>query len=120
MRFELYILLLFMVLIAVTDYRKHIIPDEYIIAIIIFRILYSVFMNTLSELFISIGYALLITVPLLLLTLWMEKKTGKTQLGGGDIKLLQLFFLKLTSMGIPLFCSIILDFVACSFSDKLP
>ncbi len=76
-----------MAVIAVIDYKQHIIPDELVIGIIAFKVVYSIFMNTLSELLINTSYALLITVPLLLLTLWMEKKTGKPQMGGGDLKL---------------------------------
>ena len=93
MRFDIFFLLLIMAVIAVIDYKQHIIPDELIIGIIAFKVLYSVFMNTLSELLISIGYSLLITLPLLFLTVWMEKKKGKPQMGGGDIKLLITFYI---------------------------
>ena len=120
MRIDIVVLLIHLLVIALIDYKQHIIPDHLIMSLLIFKLIYSVFLNTLSDLLTSIGYSFLITVPLMLLTLWMEKKTGKFQMKGDDIKLLRLFVLKLTSMGIPLFCSIILDFVACSFSDKLP
>ena len=89
MRIDIIILLIHLLVIAIIDYKQHIIPDQLIISMVVFKQIYSFFLNTLSDLLISIGYALLITVPLLLLTVWMEKKTGKFQLGEGDLKLVR-------------------------------
>ena len=58
----------------------------------------------------NIGYALLIAVPLLLLTVWMEKKTDKFQMGGGDLKLLfgiALFFTPIETLLIMFIGSVI-------------
>ena len=87
MGIDIIVLLIHLLVIAVIDYKQHIIPDQLILSMVVFKLICSLFLNTMSDLLISIGYALLITIPLLLLTLWMEKKTGKMQLGGGDIKL---------------------------------
>ncbi len=81
MRFDIFFLLLMMAIIAVIDYKQHIIPDELIIGIIAFKVLYSIFMNTLYELLISICYSLQLTTPLLLLTVYMEKKTSEINIG---------------------------------------
>ena len=76
-------------MVAVIDYKQHIIPDQAVMSLIVFKLGYDLIINqSFIIMLTNIGYALLITVQLLLLTLWMEKKTGKLQMGGGDIKLL--------------------------------
>ena len=69
----------------------------------------------------NIGYSLLITVPLLLLTLWMEKKSGKPQMGGGDIKILggiALFFTPMDSLLI-LFIGSVIQLMSLKYTKAL-
>ena len=110
MGIDIIVLLIHLLVIAVIDYKQHIIPDQLILSMVVFKLICSLFLNTMSDLLISIGYALLITIPLLLLTLWMEKKTGKMQLGGGDIKLafgISLYFSPLDTLLILFIGSVI-------------
>ena len=88
MRFDLIILLVFLLCIAISDYKRAVIPDAYILAGITFRILYLIFLKSYINILKSLGSALLIFVPLLLMTVAYEKKTGKHGAGGGDLKTL--------------------------------
>ena len=88
MRIDIIVLLIHLLVIAVIDYKQHIIPDQAVLSLVVFKLGYDLIVNqSIITMFTNIGYALLIAVLLLLLTLWMEKKTGKFQMGGGDIKL---------------------------------
>ena len=89
MRIDIIVLLIHLLVVAVIDYKQHIIPDQAVMSLIVFKLGYDLIINqSFIIMLTNIGYALLIAVPLLLLTLWMEKKTGKFQMGGGDVKLL--------------------------------
>ncbi len=88
MRIDIIILLIHLLMIAIFDYRQHIIPDQAVLSMVVFKIGYDLIVNqSFIIMLTNIGCSLLITVPLLLLTVWMEKKTGRFQLGGGDLKL---------------------------------
>ena len=86
MRFDLIVLLIFLLCIAISDYKRAVIPDAYILSGIAFRILYLIFLKSYIDILKSLGSALLIFVPLLLMTVAYEKKTGKHGAGGGDLK----------------------------------
>ncbi|MBQ3385138.1 MAG: prepilin peptidase [Erysipelotrichaceae bacterium] len=89
MRVDIIVLLIHLLVIAIIDYKQHIIPDQAVLSLVVFKLGYDLIINqSFVTMLTNIGYALLITVPLLFLTVWMEKKTGKFQLGGGDLKLL--------------------------------
>ena len=111
MRIDIIVLLIHLLVIAVIDYKQHIIPDQAVLSLIVFKLGYDLIINqSFIIMLTNIGYALLITVPLLPLTLWMEKKTGKLQMGGGDIKLLggiALFFTPFETLLIILIGSVI-------------
>ena len=111
MRIDIIVLLIHLLVIAVIDYKQHIIPDQLIMSLVVFKLGYDLIVNqSFITMFTNIGYALLIAVPLLLLTLWMEKKTGKFQMGGGDVKLLEgiaLFFTPIDTLLIMFIGSII-------------
>ena len=111
MRIDIIVLLIHLLVVAVIDYKQHIIPDQAVMSLIVFKLGYDLIINqSFIIMLTNIGYALLIAVPLLLLTLWMEKKTGKFQMGGGDVKLLggiALFFTPLDTLLIILIGSVI-------------
>ena len=111
MRIDIIVLLVHLLVIAIIDYKHHIIPDQLILSLVIFKLGYDLIINqSFITMFTNIGYALLITVPLLLLTVWMEKKSGKFQMGGGDIKILggiALFFTPIDTLLIMFIGSII-------------
>jgi len=111
MRIDIIVLLIHLLVVAVIDYKQHIIPDQAVMSLIVFKLGYDLIVNqSFITMFTNIGYALLIAVPLLLLTLWMEKKTGKFQMGGGDVKLLggiALFFTPIDTLLIMFIGSII-------------
>ena len=111
MRIDIIVLLIHLLVVAVIDYKQHIIPDQAVMSLIVFKLGYDLIINqSFIIMLTNIGYALLITVPLLLLTLWMEKKTGKLQMGGGDIKLLggiALFFTPVDTLLIMFIGSVI-------------
>ena len=111
MRIDIIVLLIHLLVIAVIDYKQHIIPDQAVLSLVVFKLGYDLIVNhSFITMFTNIGYALLIAVPLLLLTLWMEKKTGKFQMGGGDVKLLggiALFFTPIDTLLIMFIGSII-------------
>ena len=89
MRIDIIILLIHLLVIAIIDYKQHIIPNNLVMSLVVFKLGYDLIVNySFMTMLTNIGCSLLITVPLLLLTVWMEKKTGKLQFGGGDIKLL--------------------------------
>ena len=111
MRIDIIVLLIHLLVVAVIDYKQHIIPDQAVMSLIVFKLGYDLIINqSFIIMLTNIGYALLIAVPLLLLTLWMEKKTGKFQMGGGDVKLLggiALFFTPIDTILIMFIGSII-------------
>jgi len=111
MRIDIIVLLIHLLVIAVIDYKQHIIPDQLVMSLVIFKLGYDLIINqSFLIMLTNIGYALLIAVPLLLLTVLMEKKTGRFQLGGGDLKLLfsiGLFFTPLETLLILFIGSII-------------
>ena len=99
MRLDIIVLLIHLLVIAVIDYKQHVIPDQLIMSLFVFKIGYDLIINqSFVTMLTNIGYALLITVPLLFLTVWMEKKTGKFQAGGGDLKILGAIALFFTPM----------------------
>ena len=111
MSIDIIVLLIHLLVIALFDYKQHIIPDQLIMSLVVFKLGYDLIINqSFITMFTNIGYALLITVPLLLLTVWMEKKSGKFQMGGGDIKILggiALFFTPIDTLLIMFIGSII-------------
>ena len=111
MRIDIIVLLIHLLVIAVIDYKQHVIPDQLIMSLVVFKLGYDLIINqSFVAMITNIGYSLLITVPLLLLTLWMENKTGKFQLGGGDLKLIgaiALFFPPLDTLLIVFIGSVI-------------
>ena len=111
MRFDLIVLLIHLLVSAVIDYKQHIIPDQLVMSLVVFRIGYDLIVNySFMTMLTNIGCSFLITIPLLLLTVWMEKKSGKFQMGGGDIKILggiALFFTPLDTLLIILIGSVI-------------
>ena len=111
MRIDIIVLLIHLLVIAVIDYKQHIIPDQAVLSLVVFKLGYDLIINqSFVTMLTNIGYALLITVPLLFLTVWMEKKTGKFQAGGGDLKLLAgiaLFFTPIDTLLIMFIGSII-------------
>ena len=111
MRIDIIVLLIHLLVIAVIDYKQHIIPDQLVMSLVVFKLGYNLIINlSFIIMLTNIGYALLIAVPLLLLTVLMEKKTGRFQLGGGDLKLLfsvGLFFTPLETLLILFIGSII-------------
>ena len=120
MRFDLIILLIFLLCIAVNDYKRAVIPDAYILAGITFRILYLIFLKSYINILKSLGSALLIFVPLLLMTVMYEKKTGKHGAGGGDLKTLALlgFYLSPTETLVTLFVASLLQITAFKYTMK--
>ena len=102
MRVDIIVLLIHLLMIAIIDYKHHIIPDQLVMSLFVFKIGYDLIVNqSFVTMLTNIGFALLITVPLLLLTVLIEKKSGKFQMGGGDIKLLfgiALFFSTLETL----------------------
>ena len=125
MRIDIIVLLIHLLVVAVIDYKQHIIPDQAVMSLIVFKLGYDLIINqSFIIMLTNIGYALLITVPLLLLTLWMEKKTGKLQMGGGDIKLLggiALFFTPVDTLLIIFIGSVIqLMSLKCTKALMLP
>ena len=122
MRIDIIILLIHLLVIAIIDYRHHIIPDQLIMSLVVFKLGYDLIINySFMTMLTNIGCSLLITVPLLLLTLWMEKKTGKFQAGGGDLKLLAgiaLFFTPMNSLLI-LFIGSVIQLISLKYTKAL-
>ena len=111
MRVDIIVLLIHLLVIAVIDYKQHIIPDQLVLSLVVFKLGYDLIINlSFIIMLTNIGYALLIAVPLLLLTVWIEKKSGKFQMGGGDIKILggiALFFTPMDTLLIIFIGSVI-------------
>ena len=111
MRIDSIVLLIHLLVIAIIDYKQHIIPDQLVLILVVFKLGYDLIINySFMTMLTNIGYALLITVPLLLLTVLIEKKSGKFQMGGGDIKILggiALFFTPMDTLLIIFIGSII-------------
>ena len=120
MRFDLIILLIFLLCIAASDYKRAVIPDAYILSGIAFRILYLIFLKSYIDILKSLGSALLIFVPLLLMTVAYEKKTGKHGAGGGDLKTLALlgFYLSPMETLVTLFVASLLQITAFKYTMK--
>ena len=120
MRFDLIVLLIFLLCIAASDYKRAVIPDAYILAGITFRILYLIFLKSYINILKSLGSALLIFVPLLLMTVAYEKKTGKHGAGGGDLKTLALlgFYLSPMETLVILFVASLLQITAFKYTMK--
>ena len=111
MRIDIIVLLIHLLVIAVIDYKQHIIPDQLVMSLVVFKLGYDPIINlSFIIMLTNIGYALLIAVPLLLLTVLIEKKSGKFQMGGGDIKILggiALFFTPMDTLLIIFIGSVI-------------
>jgi len=125
MRIDIIVLLIHLLVIAIIDYKHHIIPDQLVMSLFVFKLGYDLIVNqSFVTMLTNIGFALLITVPLLLLTVWMEKKSGKFQMGGGDIKLIgaiALFFPPLDTLLIIFIGSVIqLMSLKCTKALMLP
>ena len=120
MRIDIIILLIFLLCIAASDYKRAVIPDAYILAGITFRILYLIFLKSYINILKSLGSALLIFVPLLLMTVAYEKKTGKHGAGGGDLKTLALlgFYLSPMETLVTLFVASLLQITAFKYTMK--
>ena len=120
MRFDLIVLLIFLLCIAASDYKRAVIPDAYILAGITFRILYLIFLKSYINVLKSLSSALLIFVPLLLMTVAYEKKTGKHGAGGGDLKTLALlgFYLSPMETLVTVFVASLLQIIAFKYTMK--
>ena len=122
MRIDSIVLLIHLLVIAVIDYKQHIIPDQLVMSLVVFKLGYDLIINySFMTMLTNIGFSLLITIPLLLLTVWMEKKTGKFQMGGGDIKLIgaiALFFPKLDTLLI-IFTGSVIQLISLKYTKAL-
>ncbi|MBR3351680.1 MAG: prepilin peptidase [Erysipelotrichaceae bacterium] len=120
MRYDLIVLLILLLCIALSDYRTTVIPDGYILAGIAFRTVYLIFLNSYINILKSLGSALLIFVPLLLGTVVYEKKTGKQGAGGGDLKTLGLvaFYLSPMETLVTLLVASLLQITAFKYTMK--
>ena len=86
---ELLLLGSILLYISFVDAKSHIIPDRMILAGIIVRAVFLLFSgDILGQALQSIIGGLSVPLPILLLTLGMEKLLKKEMTGGGDIKLL--------------------------------
>ena len=122
MRIDIIILLIHLLVIAIIDYKQHIIPDQLVMSLVVFKLGYDLIINqSFITMLSNIGYALLIAVPLLLLTVWIEKKSGKFQMGGGDIKLLfgiALFFSPLETL-LVLFIGSVIQLISLKYTKAM-
>ena len=120
MRYDLIVLLILLLCIAASDYKNHTIPDGYILAGIAFRTVYLIFLKSYTEILKSLGSALLIFVPLLLITVAYEKKTGKQGAGGGDLKTAGLlaFYLSPIETLVTIFIASLLQITAFKHTMK--
>ena len=122
MRVDIIVLLIHLLVIAVIDYKQHIIPDQAVLSLVVFKLGYDLIINySFMTMLTNIGYALLITVPLLFLTVWMEKKTGKFQAGGGDLKILgaiALFFTPFETLLI-IFIGSVIQLICLKYTKAL-
>ena len=120
MRIDLIVLLIFLLCIAASDYKRAVIPDAYILAGITFRILYLIFLKSYINILKSLGSALLIFVPIWLMTVAYKKKTGKHGAGGGDLKTLALlgFYLSPMETLVTLFVASLLQITAFKYTMK--
>ncbi len=122
MKIDIIVLLIHLLVIAVIDYKQHIIPDQAVLSLVVFKLGYDLIINqSFVTMLTNIGYALLITVPLLFLTVWMEKKTGKFQAGGGDLKLLAgiaLFFTPVDTLLI-IFIGSVIQLISLKYTKAL-
>ena len=122
MRIDIIVLLIHLLVIAVIDYKQHIIPDQAVLSLVVFKLGYDLIINySFMTMLTNIGYALLITVPLLFLTVWMEKKTGKFQAGGGDLKILgaiALFFTPFETLLI-IFIGSVIQLICLKYTKAL-
>ncbi|MGI6072136.1 MAG: prepilin peptidase [Lachnospiraceae bacterium] len=85
---ELVVLCSILLCVTLCDLDEHIIPDRFIIAGIINRIIFILLSgNILNELKFSIIGAFSVSLPLLVLSLILDKILKKDTMGGGDIKL---------------------------------
>ena len=114
---DLWVLLIFLGIIAWHDFKRNIIPDELLLSAAAFHLVYLIFSNSFINILYSIGNLLLILVPFLLLTVMWEKKTGKFAMGGGDIKLAGLLSFCLGSLNtvIILFGASLIQVAAMKF-----
>ena len=99
-----------MSVISLTDLYIRIIPNGCLIAAIVARLIYYFLVEGFSVMsFLGLfGNALSISLPLLLLTLLMEKILGKEAMGGGDIKLIFV-----TGMYLGWAQNLLMLFIAC-------
>jgi len=85
---ELIVLCSLLFCITLCDLDQHIIPDRFIIIGIINRIIFILLTgNILEELKFSLIGAFSVSLPLLILSLILDKILKKDTMGGGDIKL---------------------------------
>ena len=85
---ELIVLCSILLCITLCDLDKHIIPDRFIVIGIINRIIFILISgNIFEELKLSLIGAFSVSLPLLVLSLILDKILKKDTMGGGDIKL---------------------------------
>lgn len=85
---ELIVLCSVLLCVTLCDLDEHIIPDRFIIIGIINRIIFILISgNILAELKLSLIGAFSVSLPLLILSLILDKILKKDTMGGGDIKL---------------------------------
>ena len=85
---ELIVLCSILLCVTLCDLDKHIIPDRFIVIGIINRIIFILLSgNIFEELKLSLIGAFSVSLPLLVLSLILDKILKKDTMGGGDIKL---------------------------------
>lgn len=85
---ELIVLCSILLCVTLCDLDEHIIPDRFIVIGMINRIIFVVISgNILEELKLSLIGAFSVSLPLLVLSLILDKILKKDTMGGGDIKL---------------------------------
>ena len=83
MRLDIIVLLIHLLVIAVIDYKEHIIPDQAIMSLVIFKLGYDLIINqSFMTMLATIGYSLLIAVPLLFLRYgWRRRQASSSSAG---------------------------------------
>lgn len=102
-----------LLLLSLTDWTTHLLPDRILLAAVINRLAFMFFLGQpLKETIISMvigGFS--VSLPLLFLSLAMDRLLQKETMGGGDIKLLFVLGLYLNWLQM-----ILLLFVACALA----
>ena len=76
-----------LLLISLTDWQTGLIPDRFQLAGIANFVLFAALRGGWRMVLAGVGSGLLVAVPMLLLTLVMDRVLGRESMGGGDLKL---------------------------------